>query len=90
MNINTLLNRINEFILNPIIILMFVIALIIFFWGLVEFISKAGSEDGRSTGRRNMMWGIIGMLIMVGVYGIIRLILSTFGLDAPDYLGPRV
>lgn len=84
--INALLNRINEFVLNPFIILLFVVALIVFFWGLVEFIYKAGSEDGREVGKRNMMWGIIGMFIMVGVYGIINIILATFGIGGPDYL----
>ena len=84
--ITSLLGRINQYILNPIIILMFVIALLVFFWGLVEFIYKAGSEDGREVGKRNMMWGIVGMFIMVAVYGIIGLILGTFGLGGtPQY-----
>lgn len=85
--INSLLGKINEFILNPIIILLFVVALVVFFWGLVEFIYKAGSEDGRETGKRNMIWGIVGMVVMVSVYGIIRLVLNTFGIPYPDYLG---
>lgn len=87
MTINSLLGRINEFILNPLIVLMFVIALLVFFWGLVEFIAKAGNDDARSTGRRNMIWGIIGMFIMIGVYGLIKLLLATFGIDEPGYLG---
>ncbi len=86
LSIQSFLSRISEFILNPIIVLMFVVALLTFFWGLVEFIRSAGSEDGRETGKRNMMWGIIGMVIMVGVYGIIRITLSTFGIDTPVYL----
>ena len=86
LNINDLLGRINQFILNPLIVLMFVVALLVFFWGLVEFIYKAGSEDGREVGKRNMMYGIIGMFVMVGVYGIITLILNTFGLPRPAYL----
>ena len=87
MTINSLLGKINEFILNPIIILLFVVALLVFFWCLVEFIYKACSEDGRETGKRNMIWGIVGMVVMVSVYGIIRLVLNTFGIPYPDYLG---
>lgn len=83
---NLLLGKINQFILNPLIILLFAVALIVFFWGLVEFIFKAGSDEGRETGRRNMMWGIVGMFIMVAVYGIIKLILGTFGVPLPPYL----
>ena len=86
LNINSLLNKVNEFVLNPLIILLFVVALIVFLWGLVEFISKAGSEEGRETGKRNMVWGVVGMFIMVAVYGIIKLILATFGIPLPTYL----
>ena len=88
MTINSLLGRISEFILNPLIILAFVVALIVFFWGLVEFIYKAGSEDGREVGKRNIMWGIVGMFVMIGVYGIINLILGTFGLSGPALITP--
>lgn len=87
-NINALLNKVNQFILNPIIALLFIVALITFFWGLVQFIANAGSEQGRETGRRNMMWGIIGMFIMIAVYGIIKILLQTFGIAEPTYLGP--
>ncbi len=88
MSINAFLDKVNQFILNPLIILMFVVALLVFFWGLVEFIYKAGSEDGREVGKRNMMWGIAGMVIMVSVYGIIRLILQTFGISgSAPYIG---
>jgi len=86
MSIDSFLGRVTEYILNPIIVLMFVVALLVFFWGLVEFIHKAGSEDGRETGKRNMMYGIIGMVIMIGVYGIIRITLATFGIDTPEYI----
>ncbi len=79
---NQLLFGINKFILNPLIGLLFVVALIVFFWGLVQFIGNAGSEDARQKGKRNIMWGIIGMFIMISVFGIIKIILGTFGIDS--------
>lgn len=83
-SISELLGKINEFILNPLIVLMFAVALLVFFWGLVEFIAKAGSDDGRDRGKRNMVWGIIGMFIMVSVYGIINLVINTIGVSPND------
>lgn len=80
MKLNELLGKINEFILNPLITLLFFVALIVFFWGLFEFVSNAGNEEARAKGKRNIMWGIIGMFIMISVYGIIRIILGTFGI----------
>lgn len=80
-NLNQLLNGINRFILNPLIGLLFFVALLVFMWGIFRFIGNAGSEDARETGKRNIMWGIAGMFIMISVYGIIRLLLGTFGIS---------
>lgn len=81
--LNQLLNGINQFILNPLIGLLFFVALIVFLWGVFRFVANAGSEDARETGKRNMMWGILGMFIMVAAFGIIRLVLGTFGITGP-------
>lgn len=92
MTVNQILNNVNTFILNPLIVLMFGIAMLVFFWGLVEFIAKAGTDEGRETGKRNMVWGIVGMFIMVAVYGIISLVLNTIGVSpgSVPYLGPAL
>jgi hypothetical protein len=72
--------RINEYILNPIIALGFGWAVVVFFWGLFQFIRNTDSDDERETGKRNIFYGILGMFIMVTVYGIINLLLDAFGL----------
>jgi hypothetical protein len=86
LTIAPLLNKIDRYILNPIIILMFMIALAVFFWGIVQFISNADADKAREEGRQNILWGIIGMFIMVSAYGIIRVILATFGLPTPPFI----
>lgn len=87
MTINQLLNNIIEFILQPLVLLMFAVALVSFFWGIVRFIASSESDEGRETGRRTMIWGVVGMLVMIGVYGVIRILLGTFGIPPPEYLG---
>ena len=81
MSVIPLLSRINEIILNPIIVLLFAVALLVFFWGIVKFIAKNSDTTAREEGKKTMIWGIVGMFIMVAVYGIIRIILATFGID---------
>jgi len=76
-----LLNRINAVILNPLIVLLFTVAMVVFVYGIVKFISGSGVDDAREQGKRAMFWGIVGMFIMVSVFGIIRLILNTFGIS---------
>lgn len=73
----TIVERINDVIINPILIFLFAAALLIFFWGIVEFIAGMDSEEKRTTGKRHIFWGLIGMFIMFAVWAIIRLISGT-------------
>ena len=76
-NATELLNRISAFIINPIIYLLFAAAFVGFVWGLVQFMAHLDNEESRKTGSKHMIWGIIGMVIMVGVNAIIAIIQST-------------
>jgi len=76
-NATELLNRISAFIINPIIYLLFAAAFVVFVWGLVQFMAHLDNEESRKTGSKHMIWGIIGMVIMVGVNAIIAIIQST-------------
>ena len=71
-----LIAKIKTVIVNPIIGLLFALALMFFLWGIVEFIWVAGGEEGRKKGARHILWGLIGMFIMVSVFGIINFILK--------------
>jgi hypothetical protein len=77
------LMKFNEAILYPLIALMMGVALLIFLWGSFEFIMNAGNDSARETGKRHIMWGIIGMVVMVSAYGILAIAVGTFGLDIP-------
>jgi len=77
-----LIGKIVVYIVNPAILLVFSFGLMVFVYGLVEFLynlSKGANADIKS-GRDHMLWGVLGMFIMVSVFGIIRLISNTFGL----------
>ncbi|MDQ3089526.1 MAG: hypothetical protein M3Q24_00015 [bacterium] len=54
-------------------------ALLVFFYGLVKFILKAGQE--KAEGKGIMVWGLIALFVMLSVWGIIRFFQAEFGLD---------
>lgn len=68
-------------IINPIILLLSAGALVVFFWGVFEFVLHAGNETKRKEGREAIFWGIIGLVIIIGAYGIINIALGTFSLN---------
>jgi hypothetical protein len=81
--LDTLLFNINKLIINPAIATLFIVAFVIFLYGMVEFLYKANDKDGRAVGKRHMLWGVIGFVIMLGVFGIINLLLRTFNIEGP-------
>ena len=83
MDITEILARVNEHILNPLLLAMFFVASLYFIWGLVSFISNAASEEARTIGKRHMLWGIVGIVIMVSAYAILGMITGTFGVSMP-------
>ncbi len=86
MDISRFLNSVNAVIINPIIVLVFAIAFLVFFWGLYQFISKAGESKDREEGKKKILYGLFGMFIMFSDYGLMRLVLNTFGITSPQYL----
>lgn len=89
MSIVQFLYKFDKYVLNPVILLMFAVALMYFVYGVVRFLSIDAAEKGssREEARNSIMWGIIGMVVMFSVYGLIKLILVTFGITGTD-VGP--
>lgn len=79
--LNGFLDKVVEQIINPIILLLAGAAFVVFVWGIFEFITHAGDETKRAEGRKAIFWGLIGLVIIFGVYGILNVVLGTFGLD---------
>ncbi|MEK7621927.1 MAG: hypothetical protein AAB415_01995 [Patescibacteria group bacterium] len=74
-----LLDKIKTAIVDPIIYFLFALALLYFLYGVYEMIRNAESEEARKTGQQHVLWGVVGMFIMISFYGIMHLICKTFG-----------
>ena len=74
-----LVQNINSEIANPIIVVMFALALVAFLWGVRGYIEGADNPEKRSQGAQHMLWGIIGMALMLMSFTLVRIVLKTFG-----------
>lgn len=75
------LGKVIEQIINPFILLMVAVAFVVFLWGLFEFVKSAGDKAAKEKGRYAIMWGLIGLVVMFGAYGIVNVVLDSFGVD---------
>jgi hypothetical protein len=73
--------KLNNAIVNPIIVVMFACALFVFLWGVRAYITGADNAEVRQKGANQIMWGVIGMAIMLMTFGIIKIVLNTFGIS---------
>lgn len=76
-----------EVIMRPLIALLFAVAFVEFIWGVVLFMRDKDADAGRDTGKRHILYGVLGMVIMVSVFGIIRIIAGTIGLSESELPG---
>lgn len=80
----SLVDKVNDAILFPLMTLMVAVALLVFLWGAFEFIRGAADENARATGRRHMIWGIVGLFVMLSAYSILKVAAGTFpGVPVP-------
>lgn len=82
--VNQVILKINAVILNPIITLLFALALVMFLWGVFQYVVMQDSDAMHEQGRNHMFWGLIGMFIMFSVFAIIKLVTGTFGIPLPE------
>ena len=70
--------------LNTIIIFLFLVATVIFLWGVVRYISAGGDEEKTKEARQMIIWGIIFLAVMVAVWGFVNIVLDfIFGSEDP-------
>lgn len=77
-----LIDRFVTYIINPALMLIFAAGFLVFMYGLVQFMLNLNNQTERQNGARHMLWGIVGILIMVAVRSIIVLLDNTFQLGA--------
>lgn len=75
----SLVKSIDRVIINPIIFFLFAVAMVYFLYGVAQYFLSSDNEEVRSKSKTHMLWGIIGLFIMVGVFGIMRILLNTVG-----------
>lgn len=70
-------------VINSLLVpVLIAIAFIVFLYGVYKyFILGAGDEAERATGRQFTLWGIIGFVVILSVWALVYVVMTTFGLS---------
>lgn len=75
-------------VFNALIGLLITLAIVTVFWGIIKYLFNSGSE-GKAEGLKIALYGVGAIFIMVSIWGIIRLLQSTFGVTSTDPVIPK-
>ena len=66
-------------ILNTIVPILIVLGVIYFVWGVVSYVIGT-DEETKKTAKSKIIYGIIGLVVIVGMWGLVGIVMGTFGL----------
>lgn len=75
-----ILNTVKSLV-DSIIPLFMVVAIAVFLWGIVKYITASGDEEKAKSARGYIIYGLIGLFVMVAFWGIIKIVAETFDVE---------
>ena len=78
--LNRFIGKVDTMIINPLILFLFALAVVYFLYGVLDFLMNQENEEKKTAGKKHILWGIIGITIMLGVWGILNVLMNTLGI----------
>jgi hypothetical protein len=75
----TLLCRFGQ-LLNAVVPVLIALGVLYFVWGVITYMI-AQEEEAKKAGRNRIIYGIIGLAVIIGIWGLVNLLRNTFGLN---------
>lgn len=77
------LARVVEYVFSPMYQLAVVVATLYFLYGMFMFIWQmknpdSGDSEDKNNGKRHMLWGLVGLFIILSVGGILKMFNTVF------------
>jgi hypothetical protein len=73
-------------ILNTILPIIIALAVVYFIWGIFQYV-VSGDEEKRKEGQQKIIYGVVGLFVMISVWGLVNILVNTFGLDTSSNPG---
>ena len=83
----SLFSSAGSFINRALIPTLILLALLYVVYAAFRFIVSAGNSQEREQQKQHIFWGIIGLFVIVSVWGLVAVVANSFGIFAGGSLG---
>lgn len=73
-----ILCKISE-LLNSVLPVLVALGVVYFVWGVVRYVI-GDSEEAKKKGRDNIIFGVIGLAVIIGLWGLVYIVVDTFNI----------
>jgi len=80
-NIVTIVEGIQN-VMDLIIPLFMIVAVAVFLWGIIKYITAGGDTEKEKAARGYIIYGLIGIFVMISFWGIMTFIRNALGVGA--------
>ena len=67
-------------ILGAVLPVLIALGVVYFVWGVITYMIQS-DEEAKKAGRNRIIYGIIGLAVIIGVWGLVAILTNTFGLS---------
>lgn len=67
---------------------LMILATVVFLWGVIRYVTAGGDEDKLKEGRQFIIFGLVGLFVMVAVWGIVTALVNQFNLGGQSGIPP--
>lgn len=68
-------------LLNAVVPVLIALGVVYFVWGVISYVI-ASDEEAKAAGKNRIIFGIIGLAVIIGLWGLVNILTRTFGVDA--------
>lgn len=66
-------------IIPPLIPVLVGIAVLVFIWGVIKYLTAADDPEKAKEGMKTITWGVIGLFVIISVWGLVAILVNLFG-----------
>jgi len=67
-------------ILNSVVPVLIALGVVYFVWGVVQYMI-GGDEEAKAKGRSKIIYGLIGLAVIIALWGLVKILTNTFKVD---------